>query len=104
MYTVVETSVFFAKAEKLLTSTEREAFAVYIASHPTSGAVIRGSGGVRKIRWSLSGEGKSGGLRIIYYNRLINGEIWLLTLYAKNERSTVPAHELRIIKESIENG
>ena len=41
-------------------------------------------------------------LRVIYYNRLDNGEIWLLTIYAKADRSTIPAHELKLIKEVID--
>ena len=41
---------------------------------------------------------------MIYYNRLENGQVWLLTVYGKGERSTIPAHELKIIKEAIEHG
>ena len=41
---------------------------------------------------------------MIYYNMLEEEEIWLLTLYAKNEKSTIPAHELKLIKEAIERG
>jgi hypothetical protein len=63
---------------------------------------VRRSGGIRKVRWAREGGGKSGGARIIYYNRLDNGEIWLLTLYAKGDRSTIPAHELRMIEELID--
>ena len=48
------------------------------------------------------GKGKSGGARVIYYNRLENGEIWLLTIYAKSDRSTIPSHELKLIKEVID--
>ena len=76
---------------------------LYLSANPTSGSVVRGSGGVRKVRWRRQGRGKSGGARIIDYNRLANGEIWLLTIYAKGDRSTIPAHELRLIRESIEN-
>jgi hypothetical protein len=43
-----------------------------------------------------------GGARVIYYNRLDNGEIWLLTIYAKADRSTIPAYELKLIKEVID--
>jgi hypothetical protein len=75
---------------------------VFIAQNPRAGSVVRGSGGVRKVRWAREGSGKSGGARVIYYNRLDNGEIWLLTLYAKSDRSTIPAHELRMIKEVID--
>lgn len=55
------------------------------------------------MRWARPGSGKSGGARIIYYNRLKNGEIWLLTIYAKGDRATIPAHELKLIKEAIED-
>lgn len=103
VYTVIETPVYANKVERILTDDEREAFASYIARHPNTGSVVRGSGGVRKVRWSRSGAGKSGGARVIYFNRLANGQIWLLTIYAKSDRSTIPAHELRMIKEAIES-
>ena len=102
MFTVIETPIFSRKAEALLTDDEREDFAVYIANNPTAGSVVRGSGGVRKVRWAHSGGGKSGGIRAIYYNQLAHEEIWLLTLYTKSERSTIPANELKLIKEAIE--
>ena len=41
---------------------------------------------------------------MIYYNMLEEEEVWLLTLYAKNERSAIPGHELKLIKEAIERG
>jgi hypothetical protein len=64
---------------------------------------IPGSGGCRKVRWKRQGSGKSSGVRIIYYNRLVNGEIWLFTIYAKSARENIPAHTLKEIKEAIEN-
>ena len=102
VFTVIETPVFTKKATDLLSEDEREEFAVFISQNPTSGSVVKGSGGVRKIRWARSDSGKSGGVRVIYYNMVEDEEVWLLTLYAKNERSTIPAHELRLIKEAIE--
>ena len=102
MFTVIETPVYSRKAEGLLSENEREEFAAFISQNPTAGSVVRGSGGVRKVRWVRGGSGKSGGVRVIYYNQLSHEEIWLLTLYAKNERATIPAHELRLIKEAIE--
>ena len=102
VYTVIETPVYASKVEGILTDDEREAFAVFVAQNPTAGSVVRSSGGVRKVRWAQKGRGKSGGVRVIYYNRLENGEIWLLTIYAKSDRSTVPAHELKLIKEVID--
>jgi len=102
MYTVIETPAYSSKADGILTENEREALAVFIARNPTAGAVVRGSGGVRKVRWAHQGRGKSGGARVIYFNRLTNGEIWLLTIYAKADRATLPAHELKLIKEEID--
>lgn len=83
---------------------EREEIAAFVSQNPTAGSVIRGSGGVRKLRWARLSSGKRGGVRIIYFNQLLQAEIWLLTLYAKNERAAIPAHELRLIKEAIERG
>ncbi len=62
-----------------------------------------GTGGVRKVRWAQKGKGKSGGVRVIYFNRLTDEQIWLLTLYSKSDRSTIPAHELRLIREAIDH-
>ena len=102
VYTVIETPVYAGKVKRILTDDEREAFAVFVSQNPKAGRVVRGSGGVRKVRWAQTGSGKSGGIRVVYYNRLENGEIWLLTLYAKSDKSSIPAHELRMIKEVID--
>lgn len=73
-----------------------------LADAPDRGAVVRGSGGVRKLRWSQRGRGKRGGIRVIYYARSHEGVIWMLTIYAKNEEQAIPAHVLRKIKEEID--
>ena len=72
--------------------------------HPEAGAVVQGSGGVRKLRWAVAGRGKRGGLRVIYYLRSTRGEIWMLTLYGKNVRDNIPAHLLKQMKEAIDDG
>ncbi len=73
----------------------------WIATHYDVGDVVRGSGGCRKVRWSRKGTGKSGGVRVIYYNMLEDGTIWLLLIYAKNEHENIPAHILKAVKEEI---
>ena len=55
------------------------------------------------MRWSRQGTGKRGGVRVIYYNRLANGEIWLLLIYAKSAQGDIPAHILRAIKAEVDN-
>jgi hypothetical protein len=104
MYTVVETETFKADADAIWEEEERGAFCSWLAENPTAGDVVPGSGGCRKVRWSRLGMGKRGGARIIYFNRLANGEIWLLAIYAKAVRGSIPAHILKVVKEEIEDG
>jgi mRNA-degrading endonuclease RelE of RelBE toxin-antitoxin system len=104
MFTVVETPTFSRLAEDYWTEKERNDFVSFVATNPEAGDVVPGSGGVRKVRWSYGGRGKRGGVRVIYYNRLANGEIWLLLIYGKSVRDNIPAHVLRQIREEIENG
>ena len=80
MYTIVETPTFQEDADEIWTEEERGAFCALLASNPESGRVIPGSGGCRKVRWSMTGTGKRGGVRVIYFNRLANDEIWLLVI------------------------
>jgi hypothetical protein len=56
------------------------------------------------LRWSLPGRGKRGGIRVIYYWKQRDDEIWMITLYAKNEASTIPGHILKQISEEIRHG
>ena len=65
---------------------------------------MRDSGGVRKLRWKRKGMGKRGGLRVIYFVRHQPNEFWMLTLYAKVKRDTMPAHILRQLKEAFAHG
>ncbi len=100
----IETSLFTRIIYDYLSEDEYLGLQVHLLNHPESGKIIRGSGGVRKIRWSPSGKGKSGGIRVIYYWKVSNDEIWLLTVYAKNEQETISGHILRKIAEEIKNG
>lgn len=59
----------------------------YLAYHPTAGDLIQGTGGVRKLRWALAGRGKSGGERVIYFYYSADLPLFVLTAYAKNDRS-----------------
>lgn len=103
MYTLIETPTFATDANTLWNEEERGAFCAWLAAHPEAGEVIPGSGGCRKVRWTRPGMGKRGGVRIIYFTRLENGEIWLLVIYAKSVQGNIPAHLLKSIREAIEN-
>lgn len=102
MLTVVETSLFQKQWPLYWTEDERGAFASYIARHPTAGDVVPESGGIRKVRWRRAGSGKSGGVRVIYYIRTVEGEIVLLTLYAKSKTDNLTGPKLKEIRHVIE--
>ena len=101
MHTVAETEIFSRYVSDYWTEEERTTFAIWIAEHHDTGDIIPGSGGYRKVRWSRKEKGKRGGLRVIYYNVLENGMIWLLLIYVKNKNENIPAHILKAIKEEI---
>ena len=65
MQTIVELPEFQWRADKLLTVAERISIINYLAQHPASGDLMQGTGGIRKLRWSAQGRGKSGGVRVI---------------------------------------
>jgi hypothetical protein len=74
-----------------------------LLKHPEEGNLVRGSGGVRKLRWGSSGKGKRGGVRVIYYFKKRAGEIWMLTIYGKSEIENIPAHILRQIAKEVDD-
>jgi hypothetical protein len=102
VFTFVETKLFTGLIQQYLSDDEYAALQWALAANPNAGNVIRGSGGVRKIRWAVAGRGKRGGIRVIYYLRSRQGEIWMLTAYAKNVAETIPANILKKIKEEID--
>lgn len=102
MLTVVETPLFQKQWPLYWTEEERGNFASHLAKNPEAGDVVPESGGMRKIRWSRAGSGKSGGVRVIYYTRLANGQIVLLTLYAKSKTDNLTGAKLKEIKNALE--
>jgi len=100
--TVVETLLFQKQWPLYWTEEERGAFAAYIAGHPTAGTVVPESGGIRKVRWGRQGSGKSGGVRVIYFTRAAEGEVVLLTLYAKSKTDNLTGPKLKEIRRALE--
>ena len=101
MYTVIETDIFQKHISNIWTEEERLEFVSWIANNPLAGDVVPRAGGVRKVRWKRSGMGKSGGTRVIYYNMLNDGEIWLLIAYTKSKFDNLPPNVLLKLKELI---
>lgn len=103
MFTVVETLLFQKQWPYYWTEDERAEFAAYIAGHPQAGDVVPESGGIRKVRWSRAGSGKSGGVRVIYFLRTTAGELVLLTLYAKSRTDNLSGPKLKEIRRALES-
>jgi len=78
--TFIETKLFTRLVEEYLSDDSYRQLQAALASDPEAGPLIPGSGGLRKLRWGISGRGKRGGLRVIYYARIKQDEMWLLTL------------------------
>ena len=102
MISFVETKLFTRLIGDLLGDDEYALLQKALIANPELGDVIPGSGGVRKMRWSAIGRGKRGGLRVIYFLRTRQGQIWMLTVYPKNVADSIPAHLLRQIKDEID--
>jgi hypothetical protein len=103
MVTFIESPLFTKQVHDYLTDNEYGAFQEYLAANPDMGDVVRGSGGVRKIRWNRRGTGKSGGVRVLYFARTEAGEIWLLLIYAKSAVDSISGHILKALKEEMEH-
>ncbi|WP_290066075.1 transcriptional regulator [Parasutterella excrementihominis] len=101
LLTVCETSTFSQRAKEIWSDSEREQFIVWIAANLLIGDVIPNTGGLRKVRWQSQGRGKRGGARVIYYNVLEDGEIYLLMIYTKNKFDDLPLKLYKILKETI---
>jgi mRNA-degrading endonuclease RelE of RelBE toxin-antitoxin system len=110
-HTVIELSLFSAKAEKRLSETERDGIIDALARNPWAGVVIPGTHGVRKYRHGVGGRGKSGGVRVIYYFYDEGWPLFLLQFYAKGEKADLTPAERKAVgklaqqlKESMRRG
>lgn len=93
--TVVEVDPFPARAARLWGEDEKDAFIDFIARNPMAGDVVPGTGGIRKVRWAAGGRGKRGGARVIYYFYDETAPVFLLTAYAKGERTDLSPDDRR---------
>jgi len=100
---VVETSVFTRRIESLLDEDEYRALQTHLVENPESGAIIPGSGGIRKIRWGLKGRGKRGGARVVYFWAVRRDRILMLYAFAKNEREDLSKEQLSLLKKVVDS-
>ena len=102
MVTFIELHGFAKRVDELLDDESLLALEIELARHPETGAVIKGGGGLRKVRWAAKGHGKSGGVRVIYYWRTAAGEILLAAIYPKNEKENLRPAEVAELRKQIE--
>ncbi len=98
---LIETHVFTRQVVAEWSPDEYLHFQLHLLAHPDAGAVIPGSDGLRKLRWSMPGRGKRGGSRVIYFVQVAEGRLYLLYLYAKNVRSDLTLTQLRALRVLI---
>ena len=99
---VLRLAIFSKRAKKLFTEAEIEAIAAYLSQFPEKGAVIPGTNGLRKLRWSVGSRGKRGGSRVIYYYHVPESLVLLLSAYAKNQQEYMDPSEKQILKAAVE--
>lgn len=91
--TVIETPGFIRDAAAAMTSLERTEMISFLALNPDAGDIMPGTGGCRKIRWKADGRGKRGGVRVIYYFHDESLPLFLLSVFAKNEKANLTKSE-----------
>ncbi|MBI5652788.1 MAG: type II toxin-antitoxin system RelE/ParE family toxin [Chloroflexi bacterium] len=99
---IIETSVFTRQVRAILSDDEYRDLQTALVNRPATGAVIIGSGGLRKIRWATQGKGKRGGSRVIYYWAVAQDQLLMLLIYNKSERDDLTSDQLKILKKIVE--
>ena len=99
---IVETSLFTKQVQKLLTDEAYRQLQSDLASRPDLGAVIPGSGGLRKVRWGYRGQGKRGGVRVIYYWAVSEDHLLMLMMYPKNVQDNLSPAQLKMLRQLVE--
>ena len=100
----IEAPLFTKLLKRYLDDDSYRLLQLALALDPEKGDLIPDTGGFRKIRWKdeRRGEGKRGGLRVVYYHFQHDRQVWLLTLYGKGEMKDLSATEKRLLRAAIE--
>jgi hypothetical protein len=98
----IETKIFTKQITNLISEDEYRELQNYLLITPKKGDIIKGSGGLRKLRWSMPHQGKKGGIRIIFYWYVSNEKILLLLAYPKNEKDDLTIKQKQILINIVE--
>jgi mRNA-degrading endonuclease RelE of RelBE toxin-antitoxin system len=97
----VETPIFTRTVTALLDEEQYRALQLALALRPEQGDLIRGSGGLRKLRWGLAGRGKRGGARVIYYWDTPTETFYMLYAYTKQEQGDLTPQQVRVLSRLV---
>ena len=99
----IETSIFAKYAPDLLPGDEYRELQSLLIIRPEAGPVIKGGGGLRKLRWAGSGRGKRGGVRVIYYWVTIEQRVYMIYIYPKNVQDDLTDKQLKALRAIVES-
>ena len=97
-----ETPVFTRQVLDLMPDEQYSELQAYLLGRPDAGVVIKNSGGIRKLRWSLKGEGKQGGIRVIYYWAPTRDLVYMIYLYRKTRQDDLSSEQLKLLRKTVE--
>jgi len=98
----IETASFTKYLNAYLNDNEYRELQKFLVEQPEAGVLIQGTGGLRKLRWSVDNKGKRGGVRV-YYWQISKDQIYLFTLYAKNEMTDLSSEDKKALKKMLED-
>ena len=102
MLTFIETPNFTKQIKSLIADDVYAEFQQELSADPEQGDLIRGSGGVRKVRWAKENTGKSSGIRVIYYYVNAKGQIYMFMAYPKSVKDDLTDQEIAILRKAVE--
>ena len=97
----VETPVFTKRLKDLLSDEDYRTLQVALLLRPEQGPLIKGGGGIRKVRWAPKGVGKRGGVRVIYYWRPDEQAFYMLFAYTKTAQEELTQDQLRVLARIV---
>jgi mRNA-degrading endonuclease RelE of RelBE toxin-antitoxin system len=98
----VEFPNFTKRVTELLNDEEYRRLQAALIANPDLGDLIRGTGGLRKARWSAQGRGKRGGVRVIYYWVTKRHQVLMLLIYPKSARDDLTADDRKLLARLVE--
>ena len=100
---IIETSIFTRQVLKFLSEDEYQKLQTVLINRPDAAPIMKGSGGLRKMRWSMKGQGKRGGIRVIYYWVVKEEKLLMLFMYPKTKQDDLTSEQLKILRQIVED-